>query len=213
MLLFDLDGTLIDSNGIWTDIDIRFLSRRGLEVTQEYLYAVSPSIVPLAAVFTRDYYHLDMTPEAIVDEWMEGALDAYRNVAPKPGALAFLEQCRDRGEDMALVTACDPGLCRAALERHGLSPFFRAVVYAQELGLAFQIRDDMLDVCGDAEEFGKPIGSDKEEGKVTFVDLLGLSGCDRAVRAHTEAAKAAVADFDADGFLAALADSLAERNK
>ena len=88
-----------------------------------------------------------------------------------------------------------------------------AHVSAQELGLAFQIRDDMLDVCGDQDAFGKPIGSDKEEGKVTFVDLLGLSGCDRAVRAHTEAAKAAVADFDADGFLAALADSLAERNK
>ena len=45
------------------------------------------------------------------------------------------------------------------------------------------------------------------------MDLLGLEGCDRAVCAHTEAAKAAVADFDADGFLAALADSLAERNK
>jgi len=85
--------------------------------------------------------------------------------------------------------------------------------YAQKLGRAFQIRDDMLDVCGDAAEFGKPIGSDKEEGKVTFMDLLGLEGCSRAVRAHTEAAKAAVADWDTDGFLAALADSLAERNK
>ena len=88
-----------------------------------------------------------------------------------------------------------------------------AETYAQELGLAFQIRDDMLDVCGDAAEFGKPIGSDKEEGKVTFMDLLGLEGCGRAVRAHTEAAKAAVADWDTDGILAALADSLAERNK
>ena len=135
MLLFDLDGTLIDSNGIWTDIDVRFLSRRGLEVTQEYLYAVSPSIVPLAAVFTRDYYHLDMAPEDIVAEWMEGALDAYRQVEMKPGARAFLEQCRRRGEDMALVTACDPGLTQAALEHHGLSPFFRSTVYAQELGL------------------------------------------------------------------------------
>ena len=57
-----------------------------------------------------------------------------------------------------------------------------AETYAQELGLAFQIRDDMLDVCGDAAEFGKPIGSDKEEGKVTFMDLLGLEGCGRAVR-------------------------------
>ena len=107
------------------------------------------------------------------------------------------------------------GACRLGVAAAGGGEDLMAAahVYAQELGLAFQIRDDMLDVCGDAEEFGKPIGSDKEEGKVTFVDLLGLSGCDRAVRAHTEAAKAAVADFDADGFLAALADSLAERNK
>ena len=88
-----------------------------------------------------------------------------------------------------------------------------AKTYAQEVGLAFQIRDDMLDVMGDEQEFGKPIGSDKEEGKVTFVDLLGLSGCGQAVRTHTEAAKAAVADVDHDGFLSVLADSLAERNK
>ena len=102
------------------------------------------------------------------------------------------------------------GACRLGVAAAGGGEDLMAAahVYAQELG-----RDDMLDVCGDAEEFGKPIGSDKEEGKVTFVDLLGLSGCDRAVRAHTEAAKAAVADFDADGFLAALADSMAERNK
>ena len=79
--------------------------------------------------------------------------------------------------------------------------------------MRIMIRDDMLDVCGDAAEFGKPIGSDKEEGKVTFMDLLGLEGCGRAGRAHTEAAKAAVADWDTDGILAALADSLAERNK
>ena len=107
------------------------------------------------------------------------------------------------------------GACRLGVAAgSGSGDMLRAAqVYAQELGLAFQIRDDMLDVMGNAEEFGKPIGSDKEEGKVTFVDLLGLEGCDRAVRARSEAAKAAAADFDTDGFLAALADSLAERNK
>ena len=107
------------------------------------------------------------------------------------------------------------GACRLGVAAAGGSGGLMAAAetYAQELGLAFQIRDDMLDVCGDAAEFGKPIGSDKEEGKVTFVDLLGLEGCGRAVRARTEAAKAAVADWDTDGFLAALADSLAERNK
>ena len=79
--------------------------------------------------------------------------------------------------------------------------------------MAFQIRDDMLDVIGNVDEFGKPIGSDKEEGKVTYVDLLGLEACDRKVLDCTEKAKAAVRALDADGFLAELADSLAERNK
>ena len=86
-----------------------------------------------------------------------------------------------------------------------------ADTYAAELGLAFQIRDDMLDVIGTEAEFGKPIGSDREEGKVTFVDLLGLEACDQAVLDATGRARDAVAPFDGDGFLAALADSLAER--
>ena len=85
--------------------------------------------------------------------------------------------------------------------------------YGYQLGLAFQIRDDMLDVIGSAEEFGKPIGSDREEGKVTYVDLLGVEGCRQAVRSCTDAAKAAVAALDRDGFLMELAESLAERNK
>jgi geranylgeranyl diphosphate synthase type II len=46
--------------------------------------------------------------------------------------------------------------------------------YAQELGVAFQIRDDMLDVIGDEAAFGKPIGSDRADGKTTYVDVLGL---------------------------------------
>lgn len=135
MLLFDLDGTITDSNGIWTEVDARFLGRRGLEITQEYLYTIAPSIVPLAARLTRDYYHLDMTPEAIEEEWREGSLEAYSQVPLKPGVLEFLTQCRDRGEAMAVVTACDPILCRAALEHHGLESFFQDLVFAQDMGL------------------------------------------------------------------------------
>ena len=80
MLLFDLDGTLIDSNGIWEAIDLAFLGRHGLTPTEEYAHTVGHSIFPVAAVFTRDYYHLDLTPEAIMGEWMAGAEEAYARV-------------------------------------------------------------------------------------------------------------------------------------
>ena len=135
MLLFDLDGTLIDSNGIWEDIDLSFLGSHGLTPTEEYAHTVGHSIFPVAAAFTRDYYHLDLTPEEIMDEWMAGARSAYAQVEMKPGALAFLERCRDKGESMALVTACVPELCRAALRRHDLEGFFTDFIFAQELGL------------------------------------------------------------------------------
>ena len=108
-----------------------------------------------------------------------------------------------------IAGACKLGVAAAGGERALLDA---AEAYGYELGMAFQIRDDMLDVIG-TDEFGKPIGSDKEEGKVTFVDLLGLEGCDRAVLDGTERAKAAVKSLDTDGFLAALADSLSERTK
>ena len=89
----------------------------------------------------------------------------------------------------------------------------QAVEFADRLGLAFQIRDDMLDVVGDQQVFGKPIGSDKEEGKITYVDVDDLEGCARAVEACTRKAKDAVAQWPDHDFLFALADQLVDRNK
>ena len=136
MKLFDLDGTLIDSNGVWQDVDERFLSARNLTATTEYLDAVGHAIFPTAARFTIDYYHLNESPEAIMDEWMSLAKDAYDNHIPlKPGVLEYLHQLMDAGETLALVTACVPELGYAVLNRHGLTPLFQHLVFAQELGL------------------------------------------------------------------------------
>ena len=136
MELFDFDGTLVDSNGVWEDIDNSFLARRGLTPTREYSHTVGHSIFPIAAQFTRDYYHLDMSPQAIMDEWLDMARDAYaRRVSLKPGAGAFLARLAAEGAEMALFTACVPELCRLALARHGLADFFSQVIYAQNLGV------------------------------------------------------------------------------
>ena len=107
------------------------------------------------------------------------------------------------------------GACMLGVGAAGGSEAARkaAETYGYQLGLAFQIRDDMLDVIGNADEFGKPIGSDKDEGKVTYVDRLGLDDCGKLVHKLTEQAISAVSDLDREGFLTALAESLTERTK
>ena len=61
-------------------------------------------------------------------------------------------------------------------------------VYANSLGLAFQIRDDILDVEGDVEKFGKPIMSDEKNNKTTYVTLYGIDGAKKLLRTETEKA-------------------------
>ena len=87
-----------------------------------------------------------------------------------------------------------------------------AVTYADNLGHAFQIVDDILDVTSDEATLGKPIGSDSENEKSTYVSLLGLAKSAEYAEELTETAKKALNIFGGEGeFLAQLADVLASR--
>ena len=105
--------------------------------------------------------------------------------------------------EMGCVLAGGSGAQRAAVCR-----------YAERLGLAFQIRDDILDVVGDEATLGKPVGSDAKSEKNTFVTLRGLEECRRLVDGLTEEAVEALSIFGAEGdSLCWLARSLASREK
>ena len=116
-----------------------------------------------------------------------------------------------------LRAACMMGVAASSGHRVVEERCFEAArVYATNVGLAFQIRDDMLDVIGSAEEFGKPIGSDASNRKSTYVTLLGLEECERRVLAYTERAKVALRACKWQGsteFLCTLADAMTERKK
>lgn len=81
--------------------------------------------------------------------------------------------------------------------------------FAEALGLAFQIRDDMLDVIGTQEEMGKGVGTDAV--KNTFVKLYGLEKCEELVNAYTEKAIRALDAFEHTEFMIELAKSLTSR--
>jgi len=134
MQIFDMDGTLIDSNGIWKDVDTAFLAKRGLPYTKEYYEGVAHTIFPLAAKFTREFCHLPESEEAIMAEWMDMAGDLYGTSVPvKPGVRAYLEKLRAAGERMIVVTSAVPVHCRTALTHLALMPYFERVIFAQEL--------------------------------------------------------------------------------
>lgn len=86
--------------------------------------------------------------------------------------------------------------------------------YAAELGLVFQIVDDILDVTATTEELGKPAGSDQEMDKTTFVTLYDLEGARRLAAQHNQSALAALADLgEPAGFLRCMAKELLERKQ
>ena len=85
--------------------------------------------------------------------------------------------------------------------------------YARKLGLAFQIRDDILDVEGDSAVLGKPVGSDARSEKTTFVTLKGVAACQEQVESLTREAQAALSALKNNGFLCWLAQSLVERKQ
>ncbi len=87
--------------------------------------------------------------------------------------------------------------------------FHAACQFAAALGLAFQIRDDMLDVIGTREEMGKGVGTD--ESKNTFVKLYGLERCEELVRKYTDYALEALSVFPDNAFLQTLALQMIER--
>lgn len=111
----------------------------------------------------------------------------------------------------ALISAAAELGCIAA----GGTPEQRARVrdYAQALGRAFQVRDDMLDVISSRVELGKPVGSDRVNGKSTFVTALGLEGCAALVEELTRRAVRAMDGFARPEFHIWLAKSLAQRTK
>lgn len=121
-----------------------------------------------------------------------------------------LNEINSRKTGALLVAACQMGVAAAGGSVEQLD---FAAQYGAAIGMAFQIRDDMLDVLSTDEELGKNVGSDAAEEKNTYMVLLGKEKCQSMIKNLTVHAKNVLCDnFKDTTFLCELADSLAERN-
>ena len=121
-LIFDLDGTILDSMNLWTAADESFLSKRGFNVTPEYTNYVKIVSIEEAADFTRINYAPDMTNQEIIDEWHAFVSDGYKNkVQLKPGAYEYIQKARELGFKIACATALTRPNAEAVLDRCGVT--------------------------------------------------------------------------------------------
>ena len=132
--IFDLDGTLLDSMRVWDDIDVAFLKKRGLEVPPDYQEAITPLGFLEAARYTIRRFGFPETPEELIQEWHQMAVDAYTyEVELKDGSAEYLRYLKEKGIRMAVATSSSPELYEPALKRNGIYDIYEKA--AEKLSL------------------------------------------------------------------------------
>ncbi len=130
--IFDLDGTVLDSAGVWKQIDIEFLGKRGLPLTDDYTAAVSALRLYDAAIYTAKRFALNEKPEDITAEWLSMAKDKFVHyIGLKPYAKEYILQLRSIGKPVGVATGAERELYVPALERNGLLDKFDVIIDAE----------------------------------------------------------------------------------
>lgn len=134
--IFDADGTLLDSMGMWRNVGERYLASLGCTAEPGLRAILFPMSMIDSAVYLKETYHLAPTPEEIVEGLNNTIRDFYRTeVKAKAGAREFLEELHRRGVGVTLATNTDRALIVDGLLTAGLLPLLDDIFTCGELGV------------------------------------------------------------------------------
>lgn len=123
-VLFDLDGTLVDSMWMWKNIDIEYLGRFGIPLPETLQKDISGMSFSETAVYFKETFHIPDSLDEIKQTWNEMAFYKYTHEVPlKPGALAFLKRLKKLGIRTGIATSNSKELVQAVVESLQLSEY------------------------------------------------------------------------------------------
>ena len=134
-IIFDLDGTLLDSSGIWGDIDKEFFSKRNMEIPPLYTEEIAHIGLDEAAVLTASKYCIGEKPEDILNEWREGSKKQYEEIIQlKPHVIELLELLKSKNIKIAVATANKRYLYEPCLKRLKIFDYFLEISDVDTVG-------------------------------------------------------------------------------
>ena len=129
MIIFDLDGTLLDSLKIWKDVDINFFAKRNLEMPSDYGQKIAHMGLEKASQYTKERFNLPESPEEILKEWEDAVYFEYaNNVVLKDYAKEFLEICKANKLICSIATASQESCYVPCLKRNQIYGYFDNII-------------------------------------------------------------------------------------
>lgn len=133
--IFDLDGTLVDSLGIWSDIDIKFFKVHNMDVPEDYEKNISHMNFVDIAKYTKETYGFKESIEEIMQIWTDWSIEAYHHeIKAKPGVKEFLAYIHDELKlPISLATANRKELYEPCLKSNGIFEYFDHAMNVNDL--------------------------------------------------------------------------------
>ena len=132
-VLFDMDGTLIDSMWVWREIDKEYLGKYGLELPDDFQSKISGMSFSETAQCFKETFSIPDTIEEMMNIWNSMALEKYRSSVPlKPGAFDFLKYLKKTGRKTAICTSNSKYLTEIVLKALEIEHMFDIVLTADE---------------------------------------------------------------------------------
>ncbi len=151
-VIFDLDGTMVDSMWMWKDIDIEYLGRYGVPLPDTLQKEIEGMSFSETAVYFKEHFGIDKSLDEIKNDWYDMAYEKYAHEVPlKEGVLDFLKLLKSRGIRTGIATSNGIRLVQAVMDAHGLTEYIDVVRTACDVAKGKPAPDIYLkvaEVCG-----------------------------------------------------------------